>query len=128
MDLLNETRKLMMEEDYFDYDDDDWYEPTEEEIAREDMARARRLFPVNIKDTEGDTIDTSNMRFEDIITKAGELANFYKVKAVEEFGLSMGDLQGAKISKLPQEEQLCIRSWRIWQRFLNAFGRYKYAE
>lgn len=125
MGLLDETRKLLIE-DYYDDEDDDWYgyEPSEEERKREAIAKAKRLFPYEYKTTEGEEIDTTGWELKDYIEVAEQLEIKYKNKAMNELGMSLRDMQYASYSNTAESKMKVVVSWRRWHRFIIAYSQY----
>lgn len=124
MDIMKETRNLLVE--YYDDEEDDYwynYEPSPEEIKREAIARAKRLFPYEYKATEGIEVDTTGWELEDYVRVAEELEHKYK-NIVLDMGYTLKDMRYATSDNTDSETIKLIANWRRWSRFVRAYSEY----
>lgn len=125
MNLVDITRNMMLEDyDYYD-DDDDWsYTPSEEEIKSEKTKRAKRLFPMEYKTTEKEEINVDNWDLKDCVEESEKLANKYKTILLNEYNLTINDLQRASYSNTDKSIMDIIVCWKRWNNFILSFKRY----
>ena len=122
----NATTKALEEiwERFYYEGDDNSYTPSEDEIRAKKTEKARRLFPLEYKSTEGEDINVDEWTLRQMCKKAGELANKYKTFLIEEYKLEREDLQRASYSNTKKKVMDIIVKWKRWNNFIISFEKY----
>lgn len=121
MSLIEETKRLLNgyyeDEDY--YDEPENYTPSKAELERRALAKAQRLFPYECKASNEEEPDTVNWTLEDYASKGIELRDKYKNICMNQYSMTIQEMQNASSDNIDGEVMWYIRQWRRWGNFVN---------